>query len=168
MCLRPSGPRGRPSAVVFLPGVPYDRLSPFGAGPQDQNIQVAARLDLAKGIGLWSLLDKVYSQAVQLHERGFAHGDLFLHNVIVSPAPVSPHLIDFELAVRREDVADEAAWEERCEKDLEEVLREGLYLQCALGRQQGALAEALEAALERLVDDPERFQRAIDRQLPKA
>ena len=57
-----------------------------------------------------------------------------------APSPLEPILIDFEAAVRRDAMTD-ADWEKRCKLDLEPLLREAVYLQCALGRQPSRLGE---------------------------
>ena len=147
----------------FQPGIPFDRLSPLGIEPEEQNIQVANDLDTAAAIGLWFLLESVYGQVLRLHENGFAHGDLFLHNVIISRAPIAAHLIDFELAIRRDGDLDEQAWREKCAADLAEIFRHAAYLQCFLGRQGAGLGDASLGALPGLLGDADRFLRAISR-----
>jgi hypothetical protein len=42
------------------------------------------------------------------------------------------------------------------------LLREATYLQCALGRQQGKLAELAKERAAQLFDYPEQFARAIE------
>ncbi len=148
----------------FQPGVPFDRLSPLGIEPEEQNIQVASDLDTAEAIGLWYLLESVYAQVLRLHENGFAHGDLFLHNVIISRAPIAAHLIDFELAVRRDDDLDEQPWREQCAADLAEIFKHAAYLQCFLGRQGAGLGDASLEALPSLVGDAESI---LARDLPQ-
>jgi hypothetical protein len=54
------------------------------------------------------------------------------------------------------------AWEKRCALDLEPLLREAVYLQCALGKQQGKLAELSLGRLAQLLKHPEQFERAIE------
>jgi hypothetical protein len=72
-------------------------------------------------------------------------------------------LIDFEAAARRDAMTD-ADWDKRCKLDLEPLLREAVYLQCALGRQQGRLGELSWSRLPELFRSPDRFQRAIEMQ----
>lgn len=148
----------------FIPGRAYSALSPFGVQPEDANIRIAREADPAALIGLWHLLGAVHEQVLRLHEHGVAHGDLFLHNVIVSFFPLGAHLIDFEQARLRDRPAAPrpAPWEEACAADLREILREALCIQCGLGRQAGPLAGASLAALPSLFADPGRFDRALD------
>lgn len=147
----------------FLPGTPLNRMSPFGVEPEDRNIQIATETSPATSIGLWYLLAGIYRQVLILHEHGFAHGDLFLHNVIVSPTPISTHLIDFEQAVHRGDEMSDDQWQEKRHADLLETFKHAIYLQCSLGPQQDELGVASLGALEKVVGDPDRFQRAIAR-----
>ena len=70
-------------------------------------------------------------------------------------------LIDFEGSVDRETQTEEA-WEKRCALDLEPLLREAVYLQCALGRQDGWLAQLSLERIGKLVKYPEQFLRAIE------
>jgi hypothetical protein len=144
----------------FLPGKPYSRLSPFGVEPEESNVALARNLDLAAAAGLWRLLEEAFRQLRTLHEAGLAHGDPELHNFIVCPAPLELQVIDFENAVERGN--DDAAWASRCETDLLELLREAIFLQCALGRQTGPLAELAWQRMDQLFKAPERFQREID------
>ena len=67
----------------------------------------------------------------------------------------------FEGSVDRRTLSDEA-WQKRCALDLTPLLREAIYLQCALGRQIGALAELALERMSELVDYPEQFKRAIE------
>jgi hypothetical protein len=144
----------------FLPGTPYNRLSPFGAEPDEANLPRAKELHLATAAGLWRLLEEAYSALSRLHEAGLAHGDPELHNFVVCPAPLELVLIDFEAAVRKEEL-DEAAYEKRCRDDFLPMLREAIFLQCALGRQPGPLAEMSRDKIEKLFKRPDRFQREI-------
>ena len=105
------------------------------------------------------MAEEAFAQLRKLHEGGLAHGDLELHNLIVCPAPLEVVLIDFESAVERG--ADKAAWTERCETDLTRLLREAIFLQCALGRQPGALADLALQRKDKLFKAPERFEREI-------
>lgn len=147
----------------FLPGVPFHRLSSFGVEPEEANIQRALELSTATVAGLWLLLEQAFHQVSLLHQGGFSHGDLELHNMVVCSSPLSIHLIDFENAQDRGD-ATEAEWSALCAKDLRMVLREAIYLQCALGEQTGPLAVASLAQMDSLFEHPNRFKRAILRQ----
>ena len=147
----------------FLPGVPFDRLSKFGVEPEDRNIQVASELSPAASIGLWHSLTEIYEKVSKLHQGGLVHGDLFLHNVIVSPTPLGVHLIDFEQAVQRDDAMAEAEWEQKQQADLAELLKLAIYLQCALGRQKSELAETSISSVADIFNDGDRFVRAIAR-----
>jgi hypothetical protein len=146
----------------FIPGKPYNRISPFGLEPEEANIQVAEELPLAAAAGLWHLMQEAFRHLSALHCGGNTHGDMELHNLIVCPAPLEMHLIDFENA-REQSGADPAQWEKWRADDLQNILREAVYLQCALGRQEGALAEAADRHLKNLFQNPARFTRAIQR-----
>jgi hypothetical protein len=146
----------------LLPGRPYSRLSPFfGIDPPTANIAEAETLPLAGAAGLWKLCEEALSKLLTLQEGGLAHGDAELHNFIVCPTPLELILIDFEGSVSRDTQTDEA-WQKRCALDLEPLLREAVYLQCALGKQQGKLAELSLERMARLLKQPEQFQRAIE------
>lgn len=147
----------------LIPGKPYNRLSPFGVEPEDANIALAQKLPLASAVGLWRLLEDGFSQLTRLHAAGMAHGDAELHNFIVCPSPLEMMLIDFESAIYKRDLDDDA-WAKRQALDLAPVLREAVFLQCALGRQTGALAEAAEARMDALFRSAKRFRREIARQ----
>ena len=150
-------PRG--FRACFYPGTPYSRISPFGVEPEDANIGLARELDLARAVGLWRLLEDAFSHVRRLHDGGLAHGDLELHNLIVCPSPLDVMIIDFENAVRRDD--DEAIWAGKREADMENILREAVFLQCRLGRQSGKLAADGAGAMEKLFKAPRRFEREI-------
>ncbi|MDB4980508.1 MAG: hypothetical protein JWM82_1260 [Myxococcales bacterium] len=147
----------------LIPGQSYARLSPFGGEPPENNITKAQKLPLASAAGLWRLAEETLAQHQRLNEGGLAHGDAELHNLIVCPAPLEPILIDFEAAVERAAV-DEAAWTTRCKLDLEPLLREAVYLQCALGQQASPLGVLSFDRMKDLFRAPERFQRAIETQ----
>lgn len=144
----------------FLPGVPYMRLSPFGVEPEGSNIAVAEKLPLASAAGLWRMVESAYAQLVAMHAGGLAHGDAELHNFIVCPSPLEVIVIDFEAAVRKDTMAADA-WDARCRADLTPVLREAVFLSCALGGQPGGLAELAWERLDTLFESPDRFRRAI-------
>lgn len=153
-------PRG--FRACFYPGTPYSRLSPFGVEPEDANIGLARKLDLARAIGLWKLLEEAFSKVQALHAGGLAHGDLELHNFIVCPSPLEVMIIDFENAVTRE--ANAEGWERKCDADMENMLREAVFLQCRLGRQPGGLADAAAQRMSALFKAPDRFRREIAHQ----
>jgi hypothetical protein len=151
----------------FLPGTPYTRLSPFNATPDEANLPHAHQLDLAKAAGLWRLLEDAFVALSRIHAAGLAHGDAELHNFVVCPAPLEIIMIDFEVAVRKDELG-ETAFEQRCHADLLPLLREAIFLQCSLGKQPGALATT---ALERLnssFKNPERFRQEISQLTPLA
>ena len=134
----------------LIPGQSYARLTPFGGEPPENNIAKAQKLSLATAAGLWRLAEEALAQLLVLQDGGLAHGDTELHNIIVCPAPLEPILVDFEAAVRR-DAIEPAAWDARCSTDLEPLLREAVYLQCALGRQPSQLGELSWSRLARAV-----------------
>ena len=135
----------------FIPGVPLSRLSPFGLEPLEQNLVLAAKADPGAMIGLWHLLEQVEAQVSTLHRHGIAHGDLFLHNVIVSRSPIAVCLIDFEQSIERGEGLSDADWAERELLDLEEVFRHSLWVQSSLGAQPGALGERSRQFADRLL-----------------
>ncbi len=146
----------------LLPGRPYSHLSPFfGVDPPSANIAEAEKLALAGAAGLWKLCEEALDKLLTLQAGGLAHGDAELHNFIVCPTPLELILIDFEGSVNREALSD-AEWQKRCAVDLEPLLREAVYLQCALGKQQGPLAELSIERMSLFFKHPEQFQRAIE------
>jgi len=147
----------------LVPGRPYQRLSPFGREPEESNLRAALDLPLAAAAGLFRLSEEAFRHLRTLHAGGLAHGDAELHNFVVCPSPLELVLIDFE-AAQRKDTLDEAAWRARCEADLVPLLREAVFLQCALGRQEGPLAELAWEQMAGLFRAPDRFRRAIDDQ----
>lgn len=150
-------PRG--FRACFYPGKSYNRLSPFGVEPEDANIAIARKLELAPAVGLWKLLEEAFGKIGRLHAGGLAHGDLELHNFIVCPAPLEILIIDFESAVTRESAG--AGWAAKCDADFEQILREAVFLQCQLGRQPGALGDASWERMDGLLKAPERFRREM-------
>ena len=140
----------------FLPGVPYSRLSPFGTEPEEANLPLAKKLDLAKAAGLWRLLHEAHDALLRLHDAGIAHGDLELHNLIVCGSPLECILIDFEATVRKEEL-EAPVFEKRCNEDFLPMLKEAILLQCALGAQPGPLALRARERVEKLFKRPERF-----------
>jgi hypothetical protein len=147
----------------FLPGIPYHRLSPFGAEPEEANLPLAGKLTLASAAGLWHFLQNAFDSLNKLHQAGIAHGDLELHNLIVCAAPLECILIDFEATVRKEDL-DEQAFAKRCQDDFLPMLKEAILLQCALGAQTGPLAEMARARIDKLFKRPDRFLAEIGEQ----
>jgi hypothetical protein len=147
----------------IVPGQSYGRLSPFGGEPPENNITKAQKLSLETAAGLWRLAEETLAQLLALQKGGLAHGDAELHNCIVCPAPLEPILIDFEAALLREALSD-TDWEARCKLDLQPLLREAVYLQCALGRQPSQLGELAWNRMADLFRSPDRFQRAIETQ----
>jgi hypothetical protein len=147
----------------FLPGTPYNRLSPFGAEPEEANLPLAKKLSLAAAAGLWRLLGDAFDALTRLHHAGIAHGDLELHNLIVCASPLECILIDFEATVRKDEL-DEASFDKRCRDDFLPMLREAVFLQCALGAQSGALADTARREVEKLFKRPERFLAEIGEQ----
>jgi hypothetical protein len=154
-------------AAVFrsclVPGQSYARLTPFGGEPPENNIAKAQKLALATAAGLWRLAEETLADLMRLHEGGLAHGDVELHNIIVCSAPLQPILIDFEVATRR-DAVPPSEWDRRRDADLWPLLREAIYLQCALGRQPGRLGELSWSMLAELFRSPDRFRAAIEMQ----
>jgi len=94
----------------MIPGIPLNRISPFGIEPLDRNIGVAEECESSSLIGMWGLFASVQDQVEKLHAAGIAHGDLFMHNIIISLSPIGVFLIDFELAVEKKKVSSED-WE---------------------------------------------------------
>jgi hypothetical protein len=153
------------ASMVFrsclVPGRPYERLSPFGVDPEESNLRIAQKLPLAAAAGLWWFAEDALKDLSILHGAGLAHGDVQLHNLVVCPTPLDLVLVDFEAAVRREETS-EAAWQAQCAEDVAPLLREAVFLQCALGRQAGNLADRSLQEIGRLFRSPNRFRRAIE------
>jgi hypothetical protein len=147
----------------LVPGRPYNRLSPFGTEPEESNMRSAQSLALASAAGLWRLSEQALEHLSTLHEAGLAHGDAELHNFVVCPAPLELVVIDFESAVPKETL-ESPDWEKRCALDLVPLLREAVFLQCTLGRQEGKLAELAWERMKTLFRAPDRFKRAIEEQ----
>jgi hypothetical protein len=147
----------------LAPGRPYQRLSPFGVEPEEENLRVAEKIHLASAAGLWGFAESAFEQLRTLHDAGVAHGDAELHNIVVCPSPLEVVLVDFEAAVKKDDV-DEPAWLKLRAGDLAPLLREAVFLQCVLGRQQGPLAEASWQEVGRLFRSGDRFRRAMEAQ----
>lgn len=145
----------------LVPGRPYERLSPFGVEPEESNLRLAQKLPLAAAAGLWGFAENALGDLSTLHEAGLAHGDVQLHNLVVCPTPLDVVLVDFEAAVPRDQLS-ESAWQAQCADDLTPLLREAVFLQCALGQQGGELAVRSLQQMDRLFRSPDRFRRAIE------
>jgi hypothetical protein len=147
----------------LVPGTSYGMLSPFKAEPEERNLRPARELSMMAAAGHYRLIEQAYGLLARLHERGLAHGDAVLQNFIVCPSPLEIVPIDYEAAVRREELEAER-WEAVREEDFAPLLREALLLQCALGAQPGALAEHARRRAKHLFKAPQRFLDAIDNQ----
>lgn len=150
--------------TTFIPGRPLSGLSPFfGVEPPERNLSLAREVLPGALIGLWRLLEETFGQVRRLHAEGLAHGDLELHNVIVCTAPVRTFLIDYEGAGWQRESLDPAVdWPKRQQQDLREILRTAVYVQSALGPQEGPLAEACREHLPGLFRDPARFLATLE------
>jgi hypothetical protein len=147
----------------LVPGLPYSRLSPFGAEPEESNIARAEELELAAAAGLWRMAEAAFTQLITMHAGGLAHGDAELHNFIVCPSPLEVVMIDFEVAERQDDASTDANWQTICSKDLTPLLREAVLLQCCLGPQPGRLAELARERIDTAFKNPDRFRLELDR-----
>jgi hypothetical protein len=134
---------------------------PFGTEPEDGNIKHADGLALAAAAGLWLLAERVFASLKALHRAGITHGDAQLHNFIVCYAPLDVLPVDFDMAVVRDAESDEA-WDLRCAPDLDPLLKIAIFLQCALGAQEGPLAGLALGQMDRLLVRSEPFRRAIE------
>ncbi len=112
-------------------------------------------------IGLWRLVEDVFEQIEKLHSQRFWHGDLELHNVVVCTGPIQTFLMDFGSSDRAFS-GPETIWERRRSRDLFELLRLAIYLQCGLGRQQGRLARKSLEDLPKLFDYASTFLARLD------
>jgi len=157
----PIGRSGGTYRTCLLPGRPFDQVMPFGTDPEESNIKHADALTLAGAVGLWLLAERVMLALTTLHRAGLTHGDAQLHNFVVCNAPIDVIPIDFDMSVERAHVSAEV-WESECARDLEPLLEVAVFLQCALGAQQGELGELSLARIETLVERSEPFRRAIE------
>ncbi|HXX70456.1 MAG TPA: hypothetical protein VEK07_24960 [Polyangiaceae bacterium] len=157
----PIGHAGGTFRSCLLPGRPFDQILPFGSEPPESNIRHAERLTLGDAAGLWLLAERMMSALTALHEAGLTHGDAELHNFIVCHGPLDVVPIDFDMAVVR-GVLDEDEWQRRCAADLDPLLKIAIFLQCALGAQEGPLAVRSLGQVNRLFPRDEPFRRAID------
>jgi hypothetical protein len=156
----PIGFAGGTFRSCLLPGRPFDQLTAFGSEPEDSNIKHADKLPLASAVGMWLLAERVMHTLSTLHAAGMTHGDAELHNFIVCAAPVDIIPIDFDMATRRDGLSDQE-WQQRCDKDLENLLRLAVFLQCALGAQSTPLGELSRQRADELFTRAAPFQRAI-------
>jgi hypothetical protein len=147
----------------FLPGMPYNRLSPFGAEPEEANLPLAKKLNLAAAAGLWRLLHDAYDAVVKLQQAGIAHGDMELHNLVVCGSPLECIIIDFEATARKDELS-EAEFDKRCNDDFLPMLKEAVLLQCSLGAQPGPLADLARKRIKELFKRPDRFLEEIGEQ----
>ncbi len=146
----------------FLPGRPFSKISPFGLEPDENNIQVARELPIATAAGLWSLLEQAFQLMKTLHSGGFLHGDAELHNLIVCSSPLEVLLIDFENAKERDSLTP-LQWEAAQAADLKMILREAVFLQCALGQQTTEMGSLAWKNMDSIMNSPNRFRREIKR-----
>jgi hypothetical protein len=148
--------------ATFMPGKPLSKLSPFtNIEPPHRCLGIAQETDPAALIGLWRLVEEVFELVVKLHSQRFCHGDLELHNVVVCTGPIQTFLVDFESS-ERAFAGPEAIWEQRRSRDLFELLRLAIYLQCGLGSQRGALARKSLEDLPKLFDHASTFSARLD------
>jgi len=147
----------------LIPGTPYSRCSPFGADPEERNLDIARKVPLATAAGLFRLLEEGFKALTALHEAGFSHADPELHNFVVCPSPLEMLLIDFESSLLREDLTADA-WTKRCADDLVPLLREAVYLLCGLGPQPGPMASRAKERIRELFKRPERFEAELNDQ----
>jgi hypothetical protein len=158
----PIGYAGGTFRSCLLPGKPFDQLVvPFGSEPEDSNIRHADALSLTQAAGLWFLAERIFGALTTLQAAGLTHGDAELHNFIVVSAPLDALPIDFDMALVRGEVSDEA-FEARCAQDLEPILRIAVYLQCALGAQPSPLGELSQKRMSTLFRRAQPFARAIE------
>lgn len=145
----------------YMPNKPYSRLSPFtNIEPQHRNIKIAKESPCALLLGLWVLLEEAFSQLDKLHCHGMAHGDLELHNILISFSPPQAYLIDFESAILKDRVSPQE-WEQACRRDQENIFREAIFIQSAIGQQDGKLAALSLERLPELFREPAQFENHI-------
>lgn len=157
----PIGCTGDTFRSCLVPGRPFDQVTPFGSEPAESNIKHAEKLSFAAAAGLWLLAERAMNVLSRLQAAGLTHGDAELHNLIVCNAPLDVVPIDFDMAIEQSEVGVEA-WQQRCTRDLEPLLKIAVYLQCCLGAQRGPLAELSLATMDRLFGKSDAFRRAID------
>ncbi len=158
----PIGRLGGTFRTCLLPGRPFDQVMlPFGTEPEDSNIKHADDLTLSAAVGLWLLAERVMTALSKLHRAGLTHGDAQLQNFVVCYAPVDIVPIDFDMSIERDAVSAET-WESECARDLEPLLKVAVFLQCALGAQEGDLADLSRARMDTLFVRSEPFRRAVE------
>ncbi len=146
----------------FIPGKPLSILTSLGVEPVERNISLARELESTYLIGLWHMLESVFEEVQLLHQAGMAHGDLFLHNVIVSLSPIKVFLIDFEQCVEMNSLPANKTWDQVCKADEDEILKQAVFVQCALGEQSGKLAKRSRERLPDLFESQaEKFEKAM-------
>ena len=146
---------------AYIPGIPYEKISPFGIEPIERNLDIAQNVPLATQIALWQLMEDGYKQIKKLHKNGYIHGDLEKHNLIVCKQPIGLFLIDFE-SVKCLDCCDNRELEIR--KDLQVIFSEAIFIQSILGKQRSALGKASVKALDWLFEDPEPFKEILGKE----
>lgn len=148
--------------ATFMPGKPLSKLSPFtGIEPPHRCLGIAQEIEPVALIGLWRLVEEVFGQIEKLHAEHFCHGDLELHNIVVCTRPIQTFLVDFESSERAFS-GPETIWGQRRSRDLFELLRLAIYLQCGLGSQQGRLAQRSLEDLPKLFDHASTFAARLD------
>jgi hypothetical protein len=160
----PIGCQGGTFRSCLLPGRPFNQVMPFGSEPEESNIKHADALTPAAAAGLWLLAERIMRSLTTLHNAGLTHGDAELHNFIVCYSPLDVVPIDFDMATLRTSTTKQAdrEWQDRCAADLAPLLRVAIFLQCALGAQEGDLAERSLALMDDLVVRSEAFRSAIE------
>jgi len=103
----------------------------------------------------------VFEQIEKLHAQRFYHGDLELHNVIICTSPIQAFLIDFE-GSQRAFTGPEETWASYSARDLFELSRLAIYVQCGLGRQPGPFAQRALQNLPALFRTPSTFLARLD------
>jgi hypothetical protein len=148
--------------ATFMPGKPLSKLSPFtNIEPLQRCLGIAQESQPAALIGLWRLVEEVFEQIEKLHSERFCHGDLELHNIVVCTGPIQTFLVDFESSERAFS-GPETIWEQRRSRDLFELLRLAIYLQCGIGSQRGRLARRSLEDLPKLFDHASTFSARLD------
>ena len=145
---------------LSLPGPAVRFGDPVRFIPEESNIKHAEGLTLAAAAGLWQLSEQILALLTKLHDAGMTHGDALPQNFIVCYAPLEVVPIDFDMSIERADVSAEE-WQRRCDADRDPFLKIAVFLQCALGAQQGPLAELSLGQMDRLLERAEPFRRAI-------
>ena len=148
--------------ATFMPGKPLSKLSPFtNIEPPHRCLGIAQETDPTALIGVWRWAEEIFAQIEKLHSQRFCHGDLELHNVVVCTGPIQTFLVDFESSERAFS-GSELSWVQRRSRDLFELLRLAIYLQCGLGSQHGRLAAKSLEDLPKLFDHTSTFSARLD------